>query len=69
MAQLIESLDVWTRILDDGMPVDVVYLEFAKAFDSVLHRRLLIELKSDDIQGHLLNSLKDLLIGEDKETF
>ena len=69
MAQLIESLDVWTRILDDGMPVDVVYLEFAKAFDSVLHRRLLIELKSDDIQGHLLNPLKDLLIGEDKETF
>ena len=44
MTQLIESAVVWTRLLEDGIPIDVVYLDFAKAFDSAPHRGLLIKL-------------------------
>ena len=32
--------------MDDGSPVDVIYLNFQKAFDKVPHQRLLIKLKS-----------------------
>ena len=63
MTQLIESVAVWTRLLDEGIPIDVVCLDFAKAFDSVPHRRLLIKLESYDIQGNLLNWIEDFLIG------
>ena len=29
-----------TKWVDDGSPVDVIYLDFQKAFDKVLHQRL-----------------------------
>ena len=34
-----------TKWVDDGSPVDVVYLDFQKAFDKVPHQRLLLKLK------------------------
>ena len=33
--QLLEVLDHWTEILDNGGALDVIYLDLAKAFDSV----------------------------------
>ncbi len=35
-----------TRMLNEGHTVDVIYLDFAKAFDSVNHRFLLKKMKS-----------------------
>ena len=35
-----------TKRVDDGSPVDVVYLDFQKAFDKVPHQRLLLKLKA-----------------------
>ena len=35
-----------TKWVDDGSPVDVVYLDFQKAFDKVPHQRLLLKLKA-----------------------
>jgi len=49
--QLLEVLDIWTRILDNGDNVDVVYLGFAKAFDTVPHRRLLMKLQNYGVGG------------------
>ena len=38
-----------TKWVDDGSPVDVVYLDFEKAFDKVPHQRLLtLKLKAHD---------------------
>ena len=34
-----------TKWVDDGSPVDVVYLDFQKAFDKVPHQRLILKLK------------------------
>ena len=38
--QLLNVLDEWTKLLDTGSSIDVVYTDFQKAFDSVPHRRL-----------------------------
>ncbi len=43
--QLLECLDIWTSILDNGGQVDVLYLDFAKAFDKVAHQRLIKKLE------------------------
>ena len=40
VTQLLQVLDKWTEILDDGGEVDCVYLDFSKALDSVPHLRL-----------------------------
>jgi hypothetical protein len=42
-----------TKYLDEGIPVDVFYLDFAKAFDKVPHGRLLVKLESKGITGEL----------------
>ena len=43
---LVAYLDYVTKKLDDGQPVDVLYLDFSKAFDRVPHKRLVQKLKS-----------------------
>lgn len=43
--QLLSVLDQWTKILDEG-ELEVIYLDFRKAFDSVPHRRLIAKIES-----------------------
>ncbi len=50
MATFIHEL---SRILDDAGQVDVAYLDFSKAFDSVSHTHLLHKLKGFGIHGEL----------------
>ena len=54
-------LEKWTEIVDGGNSVDVAYFDYAKAFDKVSHRLLLLKLQSYGIDGKLLNWLKDYL--------
>ena len=44
-----------TKWVDDGSPVDVVYFDFQKAFDKVLHQILLIKLKAYGIGESMIN--------------
>ena len=44
--QLLYVMEHWTKILDDGNDVDIIYLDFHKAFDCVPHQRLLSKLKA-----------------------
>jgi hypothetical protein len=47
--------------LDEGEPVDIIYLDFQQAFDKVPYERLLAKLKSLGIGGNLLTWLREWL--------
>ena len=47
-----------TKHVNNGLPVDTLYLDFAKAFDKVPHRRLLIKLKANGIDGVVLEWIR-----------
>ena len=51
ITQLLWVLEEWTDMLDIGESVDVIYLDFKKAFDSVPHARLLKKLQAYGING------------------
>ena len=55
MTNLLEYMDIISKWVDDGSLVDVIYLDFQKAFDKVPHEILLIKLKS---QGMGVNIVK-----------
>jgi hypothetical protein len=44
-----------------GFPVDTIYLDIRKAFDSVPHRRLILKLEKYGVTGKLLNWIKSFL--------
>ena len=50
-----------TKWVDDGLPVDVVYLDFQKAFDKVPHQRLLLKLKAHGIGNDVINWIEKWL--------
>ena len=54
LTNLLTFLDKVTSYVDTGNDVDVVFLDFAKAFDKVPYMRLLQKLKSHGIDGKLL---------------
>ena len=61
--QLLSLLNHWTDILDSGHTIDVTYLDFKKALDSVPHIHLLSKLHSYGFCDPLLGWHKLLLIG------
>jgi ribonuclease P/MRP protein subunit RPP40 len=58
---LIEFLNETTKWLDENHDFDIIYLDFAKAFDKVCHKRLIVKLETIGITGNLLNWVKDWL--------
>ena len=63
LLQLLKIFDQWTLALDNKVEVDVVYLDFRKAFDSVPHRRLIAVLEQNGVNGKTLNCIKAFLSG------
>ena len=54
-------MDDWTTQLDTGGQIDVIYTDFAKAFDTVHHHRLLYKLKTYNINTDLIAWITDFL--------
>ena len=51
-----------TKWVDEGSPVDIIYLEFKKAFDKVPHQRLLLKVKARGIGNGMINWIEKWLI-------
>ena len=54
MSNLLLALQKWTQAIELGHSVGLIYTDFAKAFDSVSHKRLLVKLESAGIKGEVL---------------
>ena len=61
VTQLLYTINKWMTCLDNHTPVDAIYLDFAKAFDTVPHKRLLSKLEGYGVQGNVFNWIKDFL--------
>ena len=54
-------VDEITKWVDDGSSVDVIYLDFQKAFDKVPHQRLILKLKSHGMGTSIINWIQQWL--------
>jgi hypothetical protein len=63
LTNLLSSLRHWLTSLDSGRSTDVIYIDFAKAFDTVSHAKLLHKLTSYGIHGKLYDWIKAWLSG------
>ena len=61
VTQLLEFMEELTESLDGAEDVDVIYLDFCKAFDKVPHRRLLKKLYNYGITGKIFSWVKEFL--------
>jgi len=61
VTNLLETIDSVTSELASGRPVDLVYLDFSKAFDTVPHKRLLLKLAAYGIDDQLCAWVRDFL--------
>ena len=61
VTQLLEFLEDITQAIDDGNDVDVIYLDFCKAFNKVPHKRLLKKMYGYGIRGKIHSWVKEFL--------
>ena len=54
-------MEALTKLLDEGHAVDVLYLDFSKAFDKVPHKRLLEKCRGLGVDGRVLEWIRGWL--------
>ncbi|KAK4816346.1 hypothetical protein QYF61_015660 [Mycteria americana] len=64
LTNLISFYDQVTHLVDEGKAVDVIYLDFSKAFDTVSHSILLEKLVAHGLGGCTLRWVKNWLDGQ-----
>jgi hypothetical protein len=63
ITNLLECTHDWSLSFHSKLPVDVIYIDFSKAFDSVVHSKLLYKLRTIGINGLLLKWITAFLQG------
>jgi hypothetical protein len=63
VTNLLEFLEKATTVVDSGKGFDVIYLDFAKAFDKVPVERLLNKCRAHGIRGRVLHWIRGWLTG------
>ena len=63
VTQLLYVMENFTQYFDEGIPIDVLYLDFRKAFDSVPHERLLTKIEAYGVTDNVLRWTRSFLSG------
>ncbi|EYC06910.1 hypothetical protein Y032_0073g764 [Ancylostoma ceylanicum] len=58
---MIQVLNDWTSLVDEGKNVDVIYFDFCKAFDKVSHEKLLYKLCRVGVHPRIVSWIKAFL--------
>ena len=61
LTNLLLMLEECSSNMDNKQPTDIIYLDFAKAFDTVPHTRLCHKLQATGIRGEVLGWLENFL--------
>ena len=61
LTNMLSFLEEITKWIDMGSPVDIIYLDFQKAFDKVPHQRLLLKLKAHGIGDSITDWIEQWL--------
>ena len=64
MTNLLTCMELWTEMVEKGLPIDIIYTDFAKTFDRVPHRRLLQKLMNIGITGKTLRRYVEAFLNE-----
>ena len=62
VSNLLECLDKWTENFDKGIQTDIIYLDYSKCFDSVVHSKLLFKLQKYGFIENAYKWIKSFLI-------
>ncbi len=68
VTQLLDVLDDWFLNFDNNVPVDEIYLDMVKAFDTVPHRRLFTQLHSYGITEKIHSWIRAFLTDREQRT-
>ena len=60
---LLIAREHWTKVLDNGRSVGVVYIDFSEAFGKVPTNSLLLKLENLGIAGTLFKWFRDFPVG------
>jgi len=63
LTNLLETFEAWTSTLDEGFGVDVMYLDYRKAFDTVPHNRLMLKQTNLGLHGDILRWIRKFITG------
>ena len=63
VSNLLELLDNITKLADSGNCVDMITVDFSKAFDKTFHNKLLFKLSKYSVTDKLLNRICEFLFG------
>ena len=58
---LLQALNIWSDALSHHIPIDIVYLDYEKAFDKVPHERLVMQLEKYGITSKPLKWIRNFL--------
>ena len=60
---LLDFLEKVIKNVDQNIPMDIIYLDFSKAFDKVAINKLISKIVSMNIKGSILEWIKSWLRG------
>ena len=58
---MLTAFELWTKWIDEGFGVDIVYLDYRKAFDSVDHVKLIEKLFNINIDWKMIKLISAFL--------